>query len=305
MKLFDTWEDTMDVSLNLFDLPWQDVVYLHIFPKLHLTDLFRLRVASKTSHRCITWYLAVMKQLSLTYTGPKFNTDHLTAITRTSYMIQDLDLSAAKQWLQNDIVINIIRQNTSMETINIRGCVMLRLGLLEAIGMYCKQLKKANFGSCIHITDQEVLKMTQECTKLEHLDLSGCWNINNNTIIRTVHMCKQLRHIDLSNVYSITDVAISAIAYSCPELNVLLITACWRVTNDSIKMLGEYCKHLRILHVKDCRSITDVSLARLRARHVLIDIPMRGFTPNTKFSNAFQNAERKMDTLFSTLKLQI
>ena len=38
-------------------------------------------------------------------------------------------------------------------------------------------------------------------------------------------------------------------------------------------MLGEYCKTLKALQVRECRDITEISLSKLRARGMKIDIP--------------------------------
>lgn len=47
------------------------------------------------------------------------------------------------------------------------------------------------------------------------------------------------------------------------------------------RFLGEYCKSLQGLQVRECRDVTEISLARLRAKSIRVDVPIpRRFLPS-------------------------
>ena len=296
--------DSPPYSNQLYDLPWEDLVFAHIFPKLNLADLCRLCQSCRAMQKCIMNYFSVMRHLDLTYTGPRFAAKHLQQITEDSHNLQSLDLSAAKRWLDNEDVLTIVHHNPGLESINLHGCSFLKVGLLQEVGMSCRNLKKADLGDCHWVTTGDLLQLAAECPQLNHIDLAGCWNLNDDTFLELIHSCKLLRHINISDIYSITDNTVSTIAHNCPDLKVLKIKACWRVTDDSIRMLGERCKCLKILHVKDCRSVTDASLARLRLRGIHIDVAMRGFVASNQF-NQLNEAQSRLLFRHDLLKLQI
>ena len=296
--------DSVPYSAQLYDLPWEDLVFSHILPKLNLADLCRLRQTCKTMQKCITGYFSVMKHLELTYTGPRFTARHLQRITEDSRNIQSLDLSAAKRWLDNKDVLAIVCNNQCLESINLHGCSFLKVGLLQEVGISCRGLRRADLGDCHWVTTADLLQLAAECPQLNHIDLAGCWNLSDDTFLELMQLCKILKHINISDIYSITDNTISTIAHSCPELNILKIKACWRVTDDSVRMLGELCRRLKVLHVKDCRSVTDASLARLRLRGIHIDVPMRGFVPSNQFAQ-LNEAQSRLVFRHDLLKLQI
>jgi F-box/leucine-rich repeat protein 15 len=106
---------------------------------------------------------------------------------------------------------------------------------------------------------------------LEIVALSGCWEVDNECLITLVMSCPKITQLCVNGCYGITDTLLHILSRQLAELARLELDGCWRITNRAIRMVGEYCHKLRYLNVKDCRDISEASLARLRAKGVIIN----------------------------------
>lgn len=268
-------------SVSFLDLlPWEDVVFQHILTRLHLPEVFRLRAVNSQFLDCVTQYLTTCKSLNLTMVGPYFRAEAFQLVTRDAYCMQRLVLRHAKDWLVDSLLMPVFGVNCRLQHVDLTCCTSLTCASIEKVAVHCKGLQQLFLRDCHWLTNEGVLVVAFNCPQLEKLDIGGCWQVNNSAILTLAKFCKQLRYLSVAKIYGLTDVSIYKVAKNCRMLRHLNLQGCWRVTDEAIRVLGEHCKDLKMLHVRECRDITEISLARLRVKGVLVDLPQRPYRVN-------------------------
>lgn len=121
-------------------LPWNDILFEHIFPRLSILDHFRIRSLNVKSKDCIDEYFSKNKKLDLTYlTNISPMTFHLLTKNNTTFRI--LILTNCSGWLNDNLFIPIINQCKLIEYIDISSCNLLTDRTVEALVKNSNRLK--------------------------------------------------------------------------------------------------------------------------------------------------------------------
>lgn len=99
--------------------------------------------------------------------------------------------------LTDDGIIQIVRNNPSIEELNISQCAMLTDAAMETVTRHLQRLQTLNVFGCDKLTDKTVRYLQTYCSRLRNLDVSFCGGIshdamekleNNMSSLLKVHM---------------------------------------------------------------------------------------------------------------------
>lgn len=257
---------------NFFNLPWEDVVFLHIFPQFTIPQLFKLRRVSRFCREACDSYFAWQRALDCSQVSSRLTARALTLITKANSSLRLLVLKNCKSWLCDTVLVDILKRNTRLHELDLTACSGVSNLALFTLAEFNPSLKVLKLRECRWVSSDAVTQVSLCCTSLEHVDLTGCWEVMDACVSSLASCCNGLKTLLLNDCYGVSDNCIRIIANYCPKLSHLGIRGCWRVSNSAVKMIGEYCPFLKNLEVKDCRDISEASLARLRIRGVTIDV---------------------------------
>ena len=255
-------------------LPLEDVIFLHIFPHFTLPELFKCRRVCKFFREACDSYFAWQRSLdcSQVCSRSRLTADAFRLITRANSSLQLLVLKSCKSWLDDTVLVEILKRNTRLCELDLTACSSLTNLSLFTLAEFNSGLKVLKLRECRWVSSDAIIQVSLCCNGLQHVDLTGCWEVTDSCVSSLASCCSGLQTLLLNDCYSVSDNSIRIIANSCPKLSHLGLKGCWRVSNSAVKLIGEYCAYLGILEVKDCRDISEASLARLRVRGVKIDV---------------------------------
>lgn len=259
-------------SVIFFDLPWEDIIFPHIFNTLSLTQISSCRRVCKTFKDLCDNFFKTCKVLDCSEAKDRLTPEAFDFITRENTSLQRLILKDCKNFVREESLIKVLKRNLKLVELDLSGLSCLTNLILFTIGEHCKHLKTISLCECRWVSSDGVVNLSLCCTDLEHVDLTGCWEVTDYCITSLASFCNKLDYISLNGCYSISDNGLRAISRSCPKLTFLGLKGCWRVSDDALRSIGEYCQELTCLEVKDCRDVTEASLARLRLKGVEIDV---------------------------------
>ena len=178
--------------MNFLDvLPWEDIVFQHIFNKLHLPTVFNLRLLNNQFLHCVTEYLSTCKSLNLTMVGPFFRADAFHLVTRDAYCMQTLVMRHAKDWLMDKMLMPVFEANTRLQHVDLTCCTSLTCASIQKLSVQCKDLKQLFLRDCHWLTSDGIYVVAVNCSQLQKLDIGGCWQIDNSAILTLAKFCKQ------------------------------------------------------------------------------------------------------------------
>ena len=136
------------------------------------------------------------------------------------------------------------------------------------------RLSRLVLRDCHWLSADSLINLSLKCVKLRHVDLAGCWDVADDSVVAlVVNSGACLETLSLSKIYGITDVSGVEIARRCKKLQALDLLGCWRVSDRTVKALAESCLTLQQLSIRENTNVTEASLAPLRRRKVVIDVP--------------------------------
>ncbi|XP_050394185.1 F-box/LRR-repeat protein 15 isoform X1 [Patella vulgata] len=271
---------TMSSNVKITDLPWEHIICRKIFPCLRISTLFGLRCVSRELKALVQLYFNTLFSLNISRCSGKMTAVAFEIMTCNNYCIKVLNLSNSRDFLSNDGLVPVLRRNPLLSVINFASCSGLSNVSLQSLASECPSLKTLILRDCHWVNDDGLLSVALRCDQLVTLDLTGCWNLGNNTLKIVIGKLENLEVLSLAKIYGVTNDTVNILAQTCKRLRHLNIHGCWRVTNDAIWLLGEYCSSLKLLQVKDCRDINEISLSKLRAKKVRIDVAPPVSAPN-------------------------
>ncbi|XP_059147536.1 F-box/LRR-repeat protein 15-like [Physella acuta] len=260
-------------SINLLDLPWEQVLSSFLLPYLSIRDLFKLRAVSSGCRDLVQTHFRLQFHINTSMLGDHFSTLGFNIMTKDCTSLKSICVRGAKSWLTSDAMLPIISRNPRLEKVDLTGCTALSGSTVYSIGVNCTHIKHICLKDCIWLSGDNFLSFWSKKHHIEYLDLSGCWNVDDNLVVQLVQFTPKIKHLLLANLYGLTDRAVGAIAHGCPSLVHLSLRGCWRVTDNSVRLLAQYCSKLKGIQVRECRDITEESLGYLRSRKVLVDRP--------------------------------
>ncbi|RDD37718.1 F-box/LRR-repeat protein 15 [Trichoplax sp. H2] len=261
------------MTLTVFSLPWEDVIFTSILPFLTLMEVCNLRLVCKSFNQLCLEYFTCCTVYDLSPFAASLRHHHLQWLLGYNRFIQYLNVSNCKDLLNDDNFIPILRQNQHLRQLWLSGCSKLTNASIECIATNCPYLTELHLNECRWLSKEIILLLSAHCHQLEVFSCRGCWDIEDECIISLSINCPNLKEIDLACCYAITNKSIFNLAARCHRLRHVSLVSCWRVTDTAIKNLGENCPNLAVLHVADCRNIGEKSLVPLHERGVQLDVP--------------------------------
>ncbi|XP_068202468.1 F-box/LRR-repeat protein 15 isoform X1 [Palaemon carinicauda] len=253
--------------LKLTDLPWDDVIFRHIFPKLSAADLCRLRRVCQEFLELHIQYMASCTHLDLsksTMTNEVFQ--KLTSPCKCLRWIS----VASCNWIVDVSLIQLFNNNPHLLSINLSGCEGLSGAALQSAVVNCKKLTSLYLADLPWLTRGGWQVITLHLAGLQKIDARACWDADDETLKNFFLKFRGLKEVRLSKVGTVSDNSLYFLAHSCQELEVLDVSHCWLVSEDGIKQVVEYCKRLKVLNVEGCRDLSETYLCSLQVKKIKI-----------------------------------
>ncbi|XP_068202471.1 F-box/LRR-repeat protein 15 isoform X3 [Palaemon carinicauda] len=191
--------------LKLTDLPWDDVIFRHIFPKLSAADLCRLRRVCQEFLELHIQYMASCTHLDLsksTMTNEVFQKSAVVNCKKlTSLYLADLP------WLTRGGWQVITLHLAGLQKIDARACWDADDETLKNFFLKFRGLKEVRLSKVGTVSDNSLYFLAHSCQELEVLDVSHCWLVSEDGIKQVVEYCKRLKVLnvegcrDLSETY--------------------------------------------------------------------------------------------------------
>ncbi|XP_042232028.1 F-box/LRR-repeat protein 15-like isoform X2 [Homarus americanus] len=219
--------------LQLSDLPWDDVIFRHIFPLLKVADLCHLQGVSKDFQQLYIDYMCSCEKLD--FSECTMTNSSLQKVTELCQNLRWFSVAWCP-WVKDPPLIALFKKNSRLIHVDLCGCEGLNGLSLQS--------------------------------QLRHINTASCWDINDRTLGEFFHKCNKLRVIELNKMELITDTILHYLATNCPHLEHLNVASCWYITDKGLKKVVEYCKVLRILDVRFCPRLTEQYLYSLYLRGI-------------------------------------
>ncbi|XP_058125511.1 F-box/LRR-repeat protein 15 [Anopheles ziemanni] len=277
-------------GLSLFDIVWEDVLYVKLFPLLSLKDLFSLRCCSQLAKTFVDNGFHRLREINLSgNNSPQLDQAFQVLATNCSN-VRVLNLARC-HWVQDGILFPFLQKNRRLVKINLSDCMNITPRSLQPVIVGCKQLTTLKLSHCHWLTIGAMEALTLHHTKIQELDVSHCAALNERCISVFLLNCRMLKTLSLSNVPAVSDNLLIAIAKHSKFIKNLNLVGCYMITDRGIGALALCCKELESLMVRDCPQVTERSLELMRGR-VFIDRPRvyqpdMNMVPNMGFPRLF------------------
>uniref|UniRef100_A0A182QT12 C2H2-type domain-containing protein n=1 Tax=Anopheles farauti TaxID=69004 RepID=A0A182QT12_9DIPT len=290
-------EDDND-GLSLFDIVWEDVLYVKLFPLLSLKDLFSLRCCSRLAKTFVDNGLGRLQEINLSGNNSPHLEEAFAVLSENCRNVRVINLARCN-WLQDSILCPFLQRNRRLTKINLSDCLNITPRSMQPVIIGCKQLTTLKLSHCHWLTIGAMEALTLHHTKIQELDISHCAALNERCISVFLLNCRTLKTLSLSNVPAVTDNLLFAIAKHSKFIKNLNLVGCYTITDRGVGALALCCKELESLMVRECPHVTERSLALLRGR-VFIDRPRvyqpdMNMVPNMGFPRLFLQINNNND----------
>ncbi|PRP85823.1 hypothetical protein PROFUN_06015 [Planoprotostelium fungivorum] len=176
--------------------------------------------------------------------------------------LQKLNISNCKGVNYDPLEI-LSRYQVTMESLSMQWSSKFVLPSINSIVRHERcSLQKVDFRECKQITDDFIVTLASFCPSLEELWLDSCIKLTDQSVIRVSQYCN-IRALRLTGVFRVTDTSIMHLAVHNPGLQVLALGKCYKVTDASVIKIAKFCKNIRVLQLQGCQSITDAAVMHL------------------------------------------
>ena len=221
-------------TVNLLEIPWNDVIFPYILRYLSWRDLFRLRSTSQTALQMTSEYFQSLSVIDLSLVSRRFTAYSFETIAIDCKNIRILNLSNCK-WISTSLLLPIIQNNPFIVVLDISGCYELTNDILHKLATNCKSLKTLKLKDCHWVNGNAITDIGLNCSLLEDVNLGSCWEVSDDSAIDLITNCKNLKRLSLSKIYGITDRTLFALASNANNLEFLDVSGCWRITDYGIR----------------------------------------------------------------------
>nr|UUF95170.1 ubiquitin-ligase jetlag-like protein [Platynereis dumerilii] len=266
-------ENTQTQSVQLLDLPWEDVLFRQVFTCFTLPELFKLRAVNTLCHKCVSEFFTCCPVVNLVRISNIITAQAFGTATYNNYGLKVLVTRQSKGWLTDSVLVPALDVANRLLKLDLTGCTSISNASIQKVAISCPQLEEVSLRDCHWLSKEGVIVLAMNCHQLQRVDITACWEVDDESIIILTTFCPNLIYLSIAKIYGLTDRSILQLAKNCSKLRHLNMQGCWRVTDDAVKMLGEYCRSLKGLQVRECREVTEASLAKLRQRNIKVDIP--------------------------------
>ncbi|XP_055638175.1 F-box/LRR-repeat protein 15 [Toxorhynchites rutilus septentrionalis] len=258
-------------NLTLFDIAWEDVLYVRLFPLFPLKDLFNLRCCSRLSKVFVDSGFRKLKEINLSGINNPGVQRSFHVLSRNCGNARLVNLAKC-DWLNDSLLCEFIEFNTKIEKLNLSGCFNITAASIESVIIECKELQVLKLAHCSRLTSGALEAPTTHDSKIRELDLSYCCALSERCITILLVNCNYLSTLSVAYVPCVTDNLLYTIAKNLKSIKHLNIIGCQQTSDRGVGALSLYCNGLQSLMVRDCSNITERSLSLLRGR-VFIDRP--------------------------------
>ncbi|KAK8753089.1 hypothetical protein OTU49_002421, partial [Cherax quadricarinatus] len=189
-------------SLQLLDLPWDDVVFQHIFPYLNVEDLCCLREVSKGFQKLFIDYMSTCKKLDLS--DCTMTNQYFQKILVIKCKLKAL-LLANCQWLSLDCWKAIIQHQSDLQHISTANSSDVDIQTLEQFFCKFSRLKVVELDKMELLTDVGLHHLATNCTHIETLSVAGCWKLTDSGLKKVVNHCLKLKLLNIQNCPRVTE----------------------------------------------------------------------------------------------------
>ena len=204
-------------ALNLFEIPWNDIIFPYILRDLSWRDLFRLRSTSQTAQQMITEYFRSLSVIDLCSVSRRFTAQSFETVSTNCRNIRILNLCCCK-WVTTSLLLPVIQNNPNIVVLDICGCYELTNDILHKMATNCRSLKTLKVKDCHWVTSDAITDIGLNCPLLEDVDLGSCWEVSDDSAIDLIMNCKNLIRLSISKIYGITDRTLFVLDIKCQEL---------------------------------------------------------------------------------------
>ncbi|XP_042232029.1 F-box/LRR-repeat protein 15-like isoform X3 [Homarus americanus] len=231
--------------LQLSDLPWDDVIFRHIFPLLKVADLCHLQGVSKDFQQLYIDYMCSCEKLD--FSECTMTNSSLQKVTELCQNLRWFSVAWCP-WVKDPPLIALFKKNSRLIHVDLCGCEGLNGLSLQVLVVNCKNLQTLLVGNCGNWFSMGCWQViTQHQSQLRHINTASCWDINDRTLGEFFHKCNKLRVIELNKMELITDTILHYLATNCPHLEHLNVASCWYITDKGLKKV--LCHLTELLHV--------------------------------------------------------
>jgi len=172
----------MEEDITLADLPWEDVIFKHIFPSLDLKTLFSIGSTSSTYREMTEEYFKMSKIINIGKHGAKVTEKALGFLLKENKCCQKLILKNCKSSLNCKILEPMLERNRHLVHLDLTQCTSLTNNSLQTLAVNCRKMRHLILRDCVWASSPAVTNIGLQCRELIYLDLSGCWNINDEAV---------------------------------------------------------------------------------------------------------------------------
>ncbi|KAG0725292.1 F-box/LRR-repeat protein 15 [Chionoecetes opilio] len=250
---------------QLTDLPWQDIIFQHIFPHLSVAELCRLCAVSKAFQNVSNEYFYTCKQMDVSY--HRINDDQFQKIISRCRNLHWLSVAGCAYLSDAPLMVGF-KQNPNLVHVDLGKCDNLTGGALQVLAVRCKKLKSLCVQRCPWFTAGCLQVLVLHQPEIHKINVSDCWSIGDQDLVQLFQKFTKLKEVRLNLVESITDTTLYHLATHCQQLEVLELSGCFRITDKGIKKVVDACSVLKSLDVKGCPNISEQYLCCLYATRI-------------------------------------
>lgn len=184
-------ETETEKQCNLWLLPWDDVVFLHIFPCLDLKALFCLAGGCSILRQMVHTYLKKMRIVNIGKYGSRFTEQALNFLLGQLCACQKLILKNCKSTLTDSILSLALKNNNMLKHLDVSNCSGLSDHSLQSLSVSCLEITHLSLQNCVWLSPEAITNVALHCIKLKSLDLSGCWHVTDAAIITISLACRK------------------------------------------------------------------------------------------------------------------
>jgi len=281
-------QDNRTVSFE--SLPPEDVLFIHIFPRLDARDWLSLLNTSKSLCYITQNFLAVNKILSIAHIS-SINPTTFRKLTTNATNLRTLNLSRCS-WVTDQLLRPILRNNNRLTSTDLSFCDGLTEGFLQILSVQCPNISCLNLRECKWVAPdaldymayhRQLKEQEREEPVTEDILQAMGKGLRTNLKLRTKskYRGKEKLYNDLRCKN------FKAKSRSClPKMQMLEvdISGCEMVQDTNIDNFVKVFKNLQIFKLGDNCNITDISMKSIATN--LKDLHTLDISCCLKISNA-------------------
>lgn len=175
--------------MNLWELPWEDVIFLHILPLLDIRALLNMSITCQDFRHMIQDYFKQIKIFSIETYGPKISSAALDTLLGKLESCQSLNLRGCRSSLTDQILHEALPKNKTLQSIDLSDCITITNHALQTLAVSCTKLSYLSLSGCVWASPPAVSNIVLHCRHITHLDLSGCWGMTDDTVVAISLSC--------------------------------------------------------------------------------------------------------------------